>query len=142
MARDSLARYEADGWRLTVRHDGFTGQVACQLQSADRRMRYQPGAIGFVSGQRDTIHAWYRLDGGAAYRWQDRYPALVAAGVMTDGPGLDDPTGGIVWLPEEDLRRVASVAIRTNPKRRVRTFALRGAATMIAAARRLGCWQA
>ncbi len=141
-AADRVERFAADGWLLTVRHDGFIGRIACAMRSVDKRMYYQPRAVGFVVKSRDTLGAWYRLDGGAAYRWQDRYPTLLAQGVTVEGPGLDNPTGGIVWLPEDELRNVESVAIRATPRGRVRTFTVRGYQTLASAARRLGCWKA
>ena len=141
-ARDRVDRYGIDGWIVTVRQDAFTGSIACYMHSADRRMTYLPGAVGFAFGRRrDTLRAWYRLDGGPALRWQDRYPALSASGAAIDGPGLDDPTGGIVWLPEGDLAGVREVAIRPTVQSRVRVFRLRGFAELAGAARRLGCWR-
>lgn len=142
IARDRVDRYGIDGWIVTLRHDGFTGLVACTMHSSDGRMVYQPGAIGLRFGhRRDTLEAWYRFDAGPALRWRDRYPALITAGVAIDGPGLDNPTGGIVWLPEADVARVAEVTIRPTRKARLRTFHLGGFAPLRDAARRLGCWQ-
>jgi hypothetical protein len=142
VARDRVDRYGIDGWIVTLRHDGFTGLVTCTMRSSDGRMLYQPGAIGFQLGRRrDTLDAWYRLDVGPALRWRDRYPALIAADVAIDGSGLDNPTGGTVWLPEADVARVQEVTIRSTRKARPQTFHLGGFAPLRDAAQRLGCWQ-
>ncbi len=111
------------------------------MRSSDGRMTYQPGAIGFRFGhRRDTLDAWYRLDTGPALRWRDSYPALIATGVAIDGPGLDNPTGGIVWLPEADAIHASEVTVRPTRKARAQTFRLGGFASLVDAARRLGCW--
>lgn len=56
--------------------------------------------MGFLVGKgHDTRMAWYRIDDGAPVRWQDRTAALIAADVEIDGPALDNPTGGWVWIP-------------------------------------------
>ena len=133
-------RFKQDGWLLTIKNDGFTGQTACVLSSKKPRMRYQPGAIGFFVGHRhDTLAAWYRVDGGSPVRWQDRSPELIAANVKIDSPALDDVTGGWVWIPADEVQRAGVVAIRPGDKAHTRHFHVRGFAAMREAATRLGC---
>jgi len=141
IARDHAERFGTGHWQVRLQRDAFTGALSCELRSTDHRMIYQPGALGFRQGHRDTLHAWYRFDGGPALRWQDRYAAVIAAGVSVEGTGLDNPTAGIVWLPAGDLTGISSVAIRSSVARRVRTFDVRGYPEMVDAARRRGCWQ-
>lgn len=135
-----IEQYRSGGWDLSIRHDHFSGQTRCLLVSVDHRMRFQPGAVGFRLGKRrDTLSAWYRIDDGAPVRWQDRTAALVGAGVAIDGPGLDNPTGGWVWIPISEAEDAKVVAIRSKERARVRRFHLGDFAPMLAAAHRLGC---
>jgi len=139
-AAAKIDRIRSDGWTLKVRHDPFTGEVRCALAAPHHHMLYQPGAIGFRFGKRrDTQPAWYRVDGGVAVRWQDRMSTLVGAGVALDGPGLDNPTGGWVWIPLAEVEQAHSVAIRARNHGRVRTFRLAGFDAMLAGAKRSGC---
>jgi hypothetical protein len=135
-----VARYEQDGWALNVRHDDFTGLTSCSMLSTDRRIVVQPAAIGFRFAKgSDTFHAWYQVDGAAAQRWQDMYSALIMADADIDGPGLDDPTGGVMWLPTELVRTAREVTVRLHDRGDARMFRLQGLDPMLAAADRLGC---
>jgi hypothetical protein len=132
--------YYQDGWTLAVQGDVFAGRTRCMLTARDHRLTYQPGALGFRLGaRRDVLDAIYRLDGGAPHRWQDRYPALVAAQIPVDGPRVDDSFGGVAWLPLSDLRTVRTVEMRAGDATQVQRFELRGFWPMLDAARRLGC---
>jgi len=132
-------RYALDGWVLTVREDAFSGERRCDLRGRDGTMLYQPGAVGLKTGDRDTLDALYRIDGGPALHWRDRYPVLFATGVVVEGSGLADPTDRIVWLPEAELHGAQTVMVRAHPGARPRTFRLGGIDTAIAAAARMRC---
>jgi hypothetical protein len=135
-----VEQYKNDGWHVSARHDAFAGTTRCAIRSINHHIIYQPGALGFrFRRHRDTLGAWYHIDGGAPLRWEDRYPALIASGVQIDGPGLDNPTGGIVWLPFADLKDAAIVTIRAGGYGKGRDFMLRGFPQALDAARRLGC---
>ena len=135
-----VEHYAENGWKLAIRHDAFTGRVRCSLRTRNARMVYQPGAIGFRLGQHaSTLPAWYRIDDAAPARWQDDYPALIAAGVPMDGPGLDNPTAGMVWLPLSKVERADIVRIRVGAKGSGHRFRMRGLAPMLEAAHHLGC---
>jgi hypothetical protein len=139
-ASAKFERYNSDGWRLRVRHDRFTGQTRCALASSNHHLRYQPGAVGFLVGKRrDTLAAWYRIDGGVPVRWQNRMASLIAADVAIDGPGLDNPTGGWVWIPLSEVEHAGTVAIRASDHGRLHHYAIAGFVPMLDAARRLGC---
>lgn len=127
-------------WRLAVARDAFSGEVRCTLQSAAGAIVVAHRGVGFRFGRHDnTLDAWYRIDGGAPTRWQDRYPRLIADGVPMDGPGLRNPTGGIVWLPIDEVRSAQAVTIRPAPRDRPRTFATTGLAATLDSAARQGC---
>lgn len=127
-------------WQLKVVRDTFTDKTDCQLRTRDGLIRFQPGAIGFLfPHRRDTLAAWYRIGDGAPVRWQDRYATLVAAGVHVVGPGLDDPTSGIVWIPQTELASARSVSIRLGAKDRPRSFMLEPITSSIADAETRGC---
>lgn len=133
-------RYKADGWSLAVRHDGLTRQTRCRLHANNRRILYQPQALGFAFRKsRDTLGAWYIIDNDAPVRWQDRYPQLIASGAAIDGPGLDNPTGGVVWIPIDEVAHAHNVRIRAGTRGQGRLFRLVGFASMLDAAHRLGC---
>jgi hypothetical protein len=135
-----VERFAKGGWKLIVRHDSFADQMHCRLYTKDHAILFQPAAVGFRFGsRRDTLDAWFRIDGGAPVRWQDRYPALVATGAQIDGPGIDNPMGGIVWLPIDDVRAAHMVTIRASGNGKGHRFRMRGFAAMLDAAQRLGC---
>ena len=135
-----LNHYRSDGWSLAVRHDRFIGQIRCRLASSNHRLRYQPGAVGFFAGKhRDTLTSWYQVDDGAPVRWQDRTAALIAASVEIDGPALDNPTGGWLWIPISEVAQARTVAVRIGDHGHVHRYALAGFTPMLDAARRLGC---
>lgn len=136
----TIQRYREGDWTVAIRHDSFAAQVRCTLQEKHRRLVYQPHAVGFRLGRSfKTTDIAYRVDGGEAVRWQDRVPQLIASGVQIDGPALDNPTAGIVWLPIEEVRDSRVVAIRAAAGGKVHRFQMRGFAAMFDAARRLGC---
>lgn len=138
--RADVDRYRDDGWDLGIDHDRFSGLTRCALSSSNHRIRYQPGAIGFrVATHRDTLRSWYRVDDGPAVRWQDRTAELIAKGVSIDGPGLDDPTGGWVWIPLPEVERSNLVMVRAGDADRPRRYRMRGFIAMLEASHRLGC---
>lgn len=139
-ANAELQHFRDGGWDLRIEHDTFTGQTRCALGSVNRHFRYQPGAVGFRMGKhRDTLSAWYRIDEGAPARWQDRTASLIGAGAVIDGPALDNPTGGWVWIPVSEVETAKVVSIRVKDKASVRRYRIGGFAPMLYAARRLGC---
>ena len=133
-------RFAADGWSLVMYSDSFARQTHCRLRSADKRILYQPNALGFAfSRSRNTLGAWYRIDDHASVRWQDRYPTLVSSGAVIENGGLDNPTGGIVWIPIEEVAGANSVWVRPGGNGKEHNFRLTGFSRMRDAARRLGC---
>lgn len=134
------AKPKSNAWQLQVAQDIFADRTNCSLETRDHLIRFQPGAIGFFfPHRRDTLAAWYRIGDGPPVRWQDRYPALFAAGVRVDGTGLDDPTAGMVWIPLAEFASARTVWIRLIPKDRPRRYFLPPIAPSLADAARQQC---
>lgn len=132
--------YAEGGWTVEIRHDTFSDQTSCRLSGS--RMIYQAGAIGFDTRRhRGLTNTFFKVDGGGARRWQELYPDLLNAGVRMETGGIDDPTGGVVWLPVGLVQTAHEVAIESQTPLRptVSRFRLSGFAGMWAAALRLGC---
>jgi len=136
--------YELDGWVMTIQTDGFTGQPRCHLYSPKTlfqgRITYEGGALGFVFDRdEDTQQAWYRIGQSKTKRWQDIYPELVRLGIPLEGGSLDNPTGGVVLLPEAELDAASEVTIRLSETASTKRFKLKGFKAAKAAALANGC---
>lgn len=136
--------YQLDGWVMTIQTDGFTGQPRCHLYSPKTlfqgRITYEGGALGFVFDEdRNTQNAWYRVDQAHAKRWQDVYPQLVRLRVPLEGGSLDNPTGGVVLLPETEVASAQEVSIRLSETESPKRFRLKGFEAAKAAALANGC---
>lgn len=127
-------------WRVTIVRDPFSAEVQCRLSRRDRRAFYIANAIGFrFDRHRDVTRGWYRVDGAVAKQWRDALPELVRLGVDIDGPQLDSPTGGIMWLPSAWLDQANWVEIEPQPGKKARRIGLRGFADLRDIARTQGC---
>ena len=125
-------------WRLAVETGKFSRDIRCRLRA--KRMVYVPDAIGFRFGSGlDTTDAWFSVDGGEPSRWRDVLPELVRLGVAIDGPNLDAPTGGVVWIPAALVEDATTVRIQPRPDRKPRVFRLHGFAGLREIARAKGC---
>ncbi len=136
--------YTQDGWTMTIRRDGFTDTVRCRLVSLKTlfqgRITYADEILGFQLGDGDNaLDAWYRIDSGPPHRWQDLYPQLVARDVALDRGPIDNPTGGLVLIPKDQLAGARAVTIRVGDRGPVRTFRIGGFAAALATAKYNGC---
>lgn len=132
--------YRSSPWVLKARRDSFTGITRCDVRSANHRVVYQPAVVGFSVGKRpNTSNAWYRVDGNAAVRWQDRTATLIASDVIIEGPGLDNPTGGWVWVPLTEVLAAKTVVIRADDRGHIYQFSLAPLGPVLASAQRAGC---
>ena len=61
------------------------------------------------------------------------------AGIAVDGPGLDNPTDGVVWIPIAELANVRHVWIRPNTRHPPTKFIMEGLAAVLLRARTRGC---
>ncbi|ESQ87825.1 hypothetical protein ABENE_16870 [Asticcacaulis benevestitus DSM 16100 = ATCC BAA-896] len=136
--------YDAKLWRMTIQTDGFTGQVRCRLMKmktlTEGRITYAQKTFGFEMGENvNTLNAWYSIDNRPAKRWQTLSPVLAANRVSLEGASLENPTGGVVLLPEAEIGNARVVTIRANEKSQPREFKLKGFESAVAAARYNGC---
>lgn len=136
--------YDDKLWRMTIQTDGFTGQVRCRLIKmktlTEGRITYAQKTFGFEMGEDvNTLNAWYSIDNRPAKRWQSLYPALTANRVPLEGASLENPTGGVVLLPETEIGDAHVVTIRADERSQPREFKLKGFESALAAARYNGC---
>ena len=137
-----VAHYEVHQgqWRLEIARDTFSDEVACRLQSRNKRMIYRAGAVGFhFNCSWNVKRAAYRLDGGAPASFRDDRPQLAALGVPMDRGGSDNASDGIVWIPYDRLADAKSVAIEARPGHAARRFRLDGLVALYAIAEQQGC---
>ena len=105
----------------------FSGEIACRLRARDGRAEYAGHAVGFRFKTRsDVAGAVYRVDGGPPRAWRDDRAALIILGAPLDFGGMDNPSGGVVWLPLSVLADANAVMIQPRPDRGARTFHFRG----------------
>lgn len=135
--------YVLPTWRFTTVKDKFTGQIHCRVYQGPKSrpaVSYASRTVAFHFARKlDVSHAWYKLDGGAAKPWSADYPALTALNVSLDGDSLENPTGGLVLIPADEVRGVHTVTIRPTDKSRPVDFGLDGLQDAIANARSQGC---
>ena len=127
-------------WQLDVARNGFSGDVACRLSSRNNHATYQADAIGFRFSRSWDVHdAVYRFDGGAPQQWRDDLPELVRIGAPIDAAGIENASGGIVWIPWSRMHDVNSIAIQARGDRKARVFHLRGLRGLLEVAVMRGC---
>jgi|688.fasta_scaffold242530_2 hypothetical protein len=130
-------------WEVATYRDRFTGEVRCKLYQGRLQhpdVTYAAKTVAFhFRTTLNTTEAAYRLDGGEVRAWRAEYPKLIRLGVQLDGDNLENPTGGLVILPIEDLKAVHTITIRATPRTTPRTFGVDGLADAIASASTHGC---
>lgn len=127
-------------WRLRIERNRFSGEIQCRLRFHDKSIVYASHALGFrFSKHLNTSRATYRIDGEPVKRWRDDLPELVDLGAPIDGPRLDNPTGGTVWIPVAKLQDANRVTIQPRPNRHPVVFRLRGFSGLLAIAQAQGC---
>jgi hypothetical protein len=136
--------YELDGWRMVIRKDGFTGEVRCRLYTPKTlrrgRITYAQNTFGFqLDKDINTTEAWYRIDGGPARRWKEHFPVLKASRVQTEWGTFENPSGGVVLIPESELLTAREVTIKGSKKSSPKRFQIKGFQAAKAAALYNGC---
>jgi hypothetical protein len=127
-------------WRLDIARDPFSGGIACRLRSGDHKAFYRADAVGFrFAAKWNVAQAVYRLDGGEPRTQRDDLPELIASGTPLDRGGMDNASGGVVWVPFETLRQANMIAIAPRPDRRAVTLHFRGLIALHDIAVERGC---
>jgi hypothetical protein len=130
--------YKGD-WRLDLSRDRFSGSVACRLRAHGGRQIYRAGAVGFDVDAPDVMGAAYRIDGGDPIAARDDLPQLIAQHVPLERGGMDDPSGGYVWIPFNRLAKAGWVAIEPQPGARPKVVRLNGLVALHDLALQRGC---
>ena len=130
-------------WKIATYKDRFTGEVRCRVYQGTVRhpeITYSSRTVAFhFRTSTNTIEAAFRLDSGPVKAWRLEYPKLVKLGVQLEGDSLENPTGGLVVLPIEDVANVHTVTIRPTPKSSPKTFGIDGLSDAVANAIAHGC---
>jgi len=133
-------REEASDWRLEIRRDKFTGEIACRLYARKHKAFFLGGAVAFrFDKDWNTGRAIYRLDGDAPRHWREDLPELIRIGAPFERGGIDNPGQGLVWIPYSRLEEANSIAIEARPDRAPVTFHFRGLKGLYRSAVDQGC---
>lgn len=131
--------YHKGDWQLEVARDRFSGSVACRLHAHGGQQVYRAGAVGFAVGARDAAGAAYRIDGGEPFAARGDLLQLIALHVPLERGGMDDPSGGFVWIPFDKLAKAKWVAIEPRPGARAKAVQLAGMEALHDLALTRGC---
>jgi len=130
--------YKGD-WRLDVARDRFSGTVACRLRAHGGRQIYRAGAVGFAVGARNVIDATFRIDDGDPVAERNEVPRLIALHVPLERGGMDNPSGGYVWIAFDYLDKAGAVAIEPYPGAHPKVVRLTGLVALHDLALTRGC---
>ncbi len=126
------------GWTLDIAGYPFAGGQGCRLYR--RGIHYERSALVFhLPPRTDTAAAVYRIDGGPPRAARDDQAALARLGFLLENDALDNPSGGLVRVPEALLAGAAEIRIAAWPGARPVAFDLAGFAAARALADRAGC---
>ena len=132
------------GWIITVKSDGFTGKVRCELYPRqmflDGRISYADGALGLSHDfDADPSKIWFRVDSQPAKPWNSVYRDLHAKGLTVasyrTGYGKDD----MLLIPEEEVLTASKVTLRLADENGRETFDISGFGAALASSKRVGC---
>ena len=126
------------GWTLRVHAERFTGRLACQLSRP--RIDYRRHALVFhLSARTDTAAAVYRIDNGPPLWSRDDDLDLARLGFALHSDDLDNPSGGLVRIPEQRIVAARTVSIEARADGSPARFKIDGFATALDAAHKAGC---
>ena len=135
---ERVRNYSVGKWRLEMRTDKFTGELACRLKA--RGMSYANHAVTFhFQGFVDTNNAVYRIDGGPARKFADARWELVKGGTMLNRGPSSSPMAGDVPVPADEVMGATAVSVRANKDWGVRHYDVRGLPQALDVARQQGC---
>jgi len=130
--------HRVGAWTVRVSVDRFSDQVTCRLFA--RGVDYRRGALVFhLSRRTDTSAAVYRVDGGAPIAARSEVMDMARAGFAVYRDDLDNPSGGLVRIPERRVMEARSVQIRPGSHGAAATFKVEGFSAALGAARAAGC---
>ena len=136
--RSDIALRQIGSWTLAVRTVGFTGRLQCRLHT--RAVDYRRRALVFrFPGRTDTLGAVYRIDGGRPVWAASDTPDLAMRGFAIYEDDLDNPSGGLVRIPEERILGSREVSIQVRAGVAPVRFSVAGFGAALEAARKAGC---
>lgn len=135
----SREHFHQGDWRLDISRDRFSGAIACRLRAHGGRQIFRAGAVGFAVGAPDMSRAAYRIDGGDPVAARGDVQQLIAQHVPMERGGMDDPSGGYVWIPFDKLDKARWVAIEPRPGARPKVERLTGMTALHDLALTHGC---
>jgi hypothetical protein len=139
--RDSAPRAEVrhiGGWTLRLHADPFTNRLACRLSKP--KVDYQRQALVFHLPKRtDTSAAVYRIDGEPPLWARADDMEMVRSGFTLRNDDLDNPSGGLVRIPERRVLEAHAVAVETRANGRTVKFKIDGFRAALDAAHEAGC---
>jgi hypothetical protein len=126
------------GWVLKVRSDPFSGRISCHLTK--RNAVYLKHAIVFQLSRRlDTSDASYRIDDGRPILSRSDQLNLARLGFALQTDDLDNPSGGLVRIPEDRLAGASNIQIEPKSYSRPIKFKLEGFSKIMTKAQDAGC---
>jgi hypothetical protein len=127
-----------NGWTVRADSDRFTGQMICHLSRG--RVGYEKQALVLhLPSHIDTSNAVYRIDGGQPDWVRDDEMELARLGFALHDDNLNNPSGGLVRIPERRVGSASAVSIETVTNRRPITVNIDGFAPALEAASKAGC---
>jgi hypothetical protein len=125
-------------WTLAVRRDPFAERVHCRLTRP--KIEYQRQALTFhLSAHADTSDAVYRVDDGGPIRTRDDAFALARLGFALHADDLNNPSGGLVRVPQARLDVARAIRIEAGANAKPVKFDLQGFSAALDAAKKAGC---
>jgi hypothetical protein len=130
--------YGLAGWRISVNHDTFTGAVSCSLTA--KQVHFKSDTLIFHIGPGvEATHAVFRLDGGAPRAVSTVFREDEAHGFFPQRGWIDNPAGGDVALPANQLKGVKRLWIRASTSYVPQYFNISRFDDALAGAKAAGC---
>ena len=125
-------------WTVRTDIDRFSGAMSCRLYA--HHVEYQRGALVFhLPRSVDTSTAIYRVDAGAPVWVNSELMDMARRGFALNQDDLNNPSGGLVRVPQERVMSARSVMVEAGGRGEVTTFKIDGFASALNAAHAAGC---
>ena len=133
-----VKHYALKGWRIDVGHDRFKNSTVCSIRKST--VLYSHGVLTFRFGHKvDTANAVFRVDDGPLLAVGSVAVKAAGLGAPFNGPNLNNPSDGAVYIPADDVGNARQVSIKPNSKMTHRVFGLTGLSQAIEAAKGQNC---